>query len=110
MTNKRTLLSRIRNIALSPSKRYPTRSSHAAARRLSEPSPIGSSRRERASFEINHSESSQDEDACKKNKLSTPPPKTLDPEGRVRPLQGSSQGTRKISLDERSPWGEGWNW
>ncbi|OAO97400.1 hypothetical protein AXX17_AT4G07050 [Arabidopsis thaliana] len=80
MTNKRTLLSRIRNIALSPSKRYPTRSSHAAARRLSEPSPIGSSRRERASFEINHSESSQDEDACKKNKLSTPPPKTLDPE------------------------------
>jgi len=73
MTNRRTLLSRIRNRALSPSKRYPTPSSYAGAQGLSEPSPLGLSRRERASFEIDHSESSQEEEAMQEEQTFNSP-------------------------------------
>ena len=65
-------MSRIRNKALSPSKRYPTPSSHAAARGPSEPSPLGSSRREQASFELDDSESSKEEEVMQEETFSSP--------------------------------------
>ena len=66
-------MSRIRNKALSQSKRYPTPSSHAAARGPSEPSPLGSSRREQDSFEIDHSESSQEDEVMQEEETFSSP-------------------------------------
>ena len=69
--NRSSLLLRIRNKALSPPKRYPTPSSHVAARGPSEPSPLGSSRREQASFELDDSESSKEEEVMQEETFSS---------------------------------------
>nr|ABE65439.1 hypothetical protein At2g12345 [Arabidopsis thaliana] len=94
MTNRRTLLSRIRNRTLSPSKRYPTPSSHAAARGLSEPSPKGSRRREQASFEIDHSESSQEEEVMEEEETFSPPA------GNTRSRRSSKSSAREFSRNK----------
>jgi len=109
-TSRRSLLSRIRNKALSPSKRYPTPSSHAPARGLLEPSPMGRAGENKQVSRSTTVKQANRRKWCKKKKLSALPLEILDPEGRVSPLQGNSRGTRQTSLEERSPWGGGWNW
>jgi len=94
MMNMRSLLSRIRNKALSPLKRYPTPSSHAAARGPSESSPFGSSRREQASFEIDHSESSQEEEAMQEEETFS------SPAGNTRSRRSSKHSTREFSRNK----------
>jgi len=90
MMNRRSPLSRIRNKALSPLRRYPTPSSHAAAKGPSEPSPLGSSRREQASFKIDHSESSQEEEVIKEEETFS------SPAGNTRSRRSSKSSAREF--------------
>jgi len=94
MTNWRSLLSRIRNKALSPSKRYPTPSSHAAARGPSEPSPLGSSRREQDSFEIDHSESSQEDEVMQEEETFS------SPAGNTQSRRSSESSAKEFSRNK----------
>ena len=94
MMNRRSLLSRIRNKALSPSKRYPTPSSHATPRGPSELSPLGSNRREQASFEIDHSESSQEEEVMQEEETFS------SPAGNTRSRRSSKSSTREFSRNK----------
>jgi len=88
------LLSRIQNRALSPPKRYPTPSPHVAARGLSEPSYIGSSRREQASFKIDHSVSSQEEEAMQEEETFN------SPVGNTRSRRSSKASSREFSRNK----------
>jgi len=101
MTNRRSLLSRIRNKALSPSKRYPTPSSHAAAWGPSESTPLGSSRREQASFEIDHSQSSKEEEVMQEEETFS------SPAGNTRSRKSSKSFARKFLRNKADiTWGK----